>query len=233
MVGFRLRACSKETASSVAPPIPGRRRLPRPIGFQSVLQRAADGRQRRAGRSGLTRCRSQGEILLPAGRPASSGAADAPLRMATTANGSSQPVQPVAQAGPDGKTGTADDIHSIAPGDTATAEYLVEGRRGEHAYGRVSRSPARFSVFRAGRSRFRGARRARPGSQSVVHTDVHPSGYRAGRRAVPSTSRSRTRRPRSPTLSASRCRRSTFRARRSSASRRRRSKRWRPRTRRR
>jgi hypothetical protein len=131
VVGFVMGITSQQQGRLLVPPaIPGIVVIPGQIGFLNqffsallmVGNAAPNG-------SGLTVDDLTGEILLPAGRSGVVGAADAPLRMATTSNGASMPVRPVMQAGADGKTGTADDLPAIAPGDTATAEYLIEGRR--------------------------------------------------------------------------------------------------------
>ena len=76
----------------------------------------------------------QAEIILPPGqRRRGRDRADDPLRMALTARGESPRTQRGAQAGPDGKLGTADDIATLGPGESGNAEYLVEGRReGSH-----------------------------------------------------------------------------------------------------
>ena len=49
--------------------------------------------------------------------------------MAQTTAGPSPKIKLVVQPGADGKLGTADDIASLGPGDSGSAEYLVEGRR--------------------------------------------------------------------------------------------------------
>ena len=75
----------------------------------------------------------QAEIVLPAGIDDIVGSPDDPLAMALTEQGPEPRTQTVSQAGPDGKLGTADDINSLAPGDSGNAEFLVEGRReGSH-----------------------------------------------------------------------------------------------------
>ncbi|MCU0256417.1 MAG: carboxypeptidase-like regulatory domain-containing protein, partial [Vicinamibacterales bacterium] len=68
-------------------------------------------------------------LVLPPGRDQVVGSADDPLRMAQRAAGAWEQVQPVHQPGPDGKLGTADDVTTLGPGETGSAEYLVEGRR--------------------------------------------------------------------------------------------------------
>ena len=49
--------------------------------------------------------------------------------MARTDAGETPRTRPIVQPGADGKLGTADDIPSLGPGETGSAEYLVEGRR--------------------------------------------------------------------------------------------------------
>src|SRR6185503_16095978 len=73
------------------------------------------------------------EIVLPPGNDTVVNSGDDPLVMGKTAFGETPRVQPVAQSGPDGKLGTADDIGTIGPGQSGNAEYIVEGRReGSH-----------------------------------------------------------------------------------------------------
>ncbi len=67
--------------------------------------------------------------MLPPGRDNVPNSDDDPLRMARTNAGESPRVRLVMQPGADGKLGTGDDIGTLAPGETGSAEYLVEGRR--------------------------------------------------------------------------------------------------------
>src|SRR6185295_18874119 len=69
------------------------------------------------------------KIVLPPGNDTVVFTGDDPLVMANTARGETPRLQPIAQAGPDEKLGTADDIPFIGPGQTGSAEFLVEGRR--------------------------------------------------------------------------------------------------------
>jgi hypothetical protein len=131
VIGFVLRLASAAGDREVIPPpIPGVVVIPGQIGFlnQFFSTLLMVGNAAPAA-SGLTVDDLRGEILLPAGRSGVVGAADAPLRMATTTSGPSLPVQSLVQAGADARIGTADDNAVVAPGETATAEYLVEGRR--------------------------------------------------------------------------------------------------------
>src|SRR5205823_2614762 len=70
------------------------------------------------------------EIVLPAGKDTVTDTSDDPLRMAVVGTPPApQPrIQSVAQPGPDGKLGTADDLLFVAPGQSGDAEFLVEGR---------------------------------------------------------------------------------------------------------
>jgi PKD repeat protein len=72
-----------------------------------------------------------GEIFLPPGDDTVRGTGDDPLRMARIGQPPAEQsrTQPVAQHGPDGKPGTADDIPVLGSGENGNAEFLVEGRR--------------------------------------------------------------------------------------------------------
>ncbi|MGC4081208.1 MAG: hypothetical protein QM736_03595 [Vicinamibacterales bacterium] len=90
----------------------------------------------------------------------------------------------MAQPGPDGKVGTADDIALLGPGDSGDAEYLVEGlREGSHVVemqmtGTLTGLPV-GPVTITGR-----AAGAVLGAQPEVLAHVHASRRRAGRRSV-------------------------------------------------
>ena len=114
----------------VVPPIPGVVVIPGDIGFlnQFFSVMLLVGNVAPAG-SNLVVTDLTGEILLPAGNDTVVGSDDDPLRMAQTTSGPSPKIQLVVQPGADGKLGTADDIASLGPGDSGSAEYLVEGRR--------------------------------------------------------------------------------------------------------
>jgi 5-hydroxyisourate hydrolase-like protein (transthyretin family) len=134
VVGFSLKIPDVEHGNFIVPPIPGIIAIPGDIGFLnqyfSVLLMV--GNVAPAG-SGLVVSELSADILLPAGRDNVPNTPDDPLRMAMTSRGESPRVQIVAQAGPDGRLGTADDITTIGPGQSGNAEYLVEGRReGSH-----------------------------------------------------------------------------------------------------
>lgn len=134
VVGFTLRLDeTAESQSLVMPAIPGVIVIPGDIGFLNqffsvtlmVGNVAPEG-------SSLAVRDLRATISLPAGIDRVVGSADDPLRLATTAAGV-QAERPVLQAGPDGKVGTADDILVLGPGQTGTAEFLVEGlREGTH-----------------------------------------------------------------------------------------------------
>src|SRR5262249_38333604 len=79
--------------------------------------------------SNLTVSNRTAKIVLPPGNDNVVFTGDAPLVMAHTERGETPREQAIAQPGPDNKLGTADDIPFIGPGQTGSAEYLVEGRR--------------------------------------------------------------------------------------------------------
>ncbi len=113
------------------PPIPALMVIPGNIGFLnqffSVLifteNAAPDG-------SGLSVHSLTAELVLPTGPDRVAGSfespGDDPLRFARVA-GSIRNLVPVRATGPDGKSGTGDDIDRLQPGDTGQGELLVEG----------------------------------------------------------------------------------------------------------
>jgi hypothetical protein len=134
VVGFALRVPTIQGQNFFVPPIPGVIVIPGDIGFLNqyfsvlllVSNVAPDG-------SNLVVSDLQASLVLPPGRDEVVGTGDDPLRMAQTAQGESPRVRAVTQPGSDGRLGTADDIATIAPGETGNAEFLVEGRReGSH-----------------------------------------------------------------------------------------------------
>ncbi|HMC78364.1 MAG TPA: CARDB domain-containing protein, partial [Vicinamibacterales bacterium] len=134
VVGFTLKLPSLNGQKFVVPPIPGVVVIPGDIGFLnqyfSVMLLVGNVAP---GGSNLVVTNLKAEIVLPPGNDRVANSGDDPLRMAQTAQGESPRVQLVAQPGPDGKVGTADDVPSIGPGQSGNAEYLVEGRReGSH-----------------------------------------------------------------------------------------------------
>ena len=75
------------------------------------------------------------EIVLPNGEDGVLDTGDDPLRMARLGNPptAQAKLQSLAQPGPDGKLGTADDVRDLPPQQSADAEFLVEGiREGVH-----------------------------------------------------------------------------------------------------
>jgi hypothetical protein len=130
VVGFTLSVASLEGKTLAVPPIPGVVIIPGDIGFldQFFSVMLMVGNVAPAG-SRLVVTDLTGDILLPAGVDTVSGSDDDPLRMARTASGESPRTRLVTQPGADGKLGTGDDIVALSPGDSGTAEYLVEGRR--------------------------------------------------------------------------------------------------------
>lgn len=134
VTGFSLKPVEFKGSTFVVPPIPGVVVIPGDIGFLNqyfsvmlmVGNVAPDG-------SNLVVKDLRAEILLPAGKDNVAGSGDDPLKMAMKDGGESPRIQAVVQPGPDGKLGTADDVASLAPGESGNAEYLVEGRReGSH-----------------------------------------------------------------------------------------------------
>src|SRR5215467_7501035 len=71
------------------------------------------------GGSGLTVHDLTGTIQLPPGDDAVSGTADDPLSLPNTKDGPEPATKNVMGAGPDGKSGTADDVNNLNPGDQA------------------------------------------------------------------------------------------------------------------
>ncbi|MGE5243771.1 MAG: carboxypeptidase regulatory-like domain-containing protein [Betaproteobacteria bacterium] len=134
VVGFTLNLPSLQGKNLVVPPIPGVIVIPGNIGFlnQFFSVMLMVGNVAPTG-SNLVVTDLQARLALPPGADQVLGSSDDPLRMARTANGDSPSAQPVAQPGPDGQLGTADDVASLGPGQTGQAEFLVEGlREGTH-----------------------------------------------------------------------------------------------------
>jgi len=131
---FSLKALDYKGNSFDVPPIPGVIVIPGDIGFLnqyfSVMLMVGNVAPEY---SNLVVKDITATILLPAGNDKVVGTSDDPLAMANTTKGPSPMLQAVVQPGPDGKLGTADDIVSLAPGQSGNAEFLVEGRReGSH-----------------------------------------------------------------------------------------------------
>ncbi|HIJ94565.1 MAG TPA: hypothetical protein HPP94_02280 [Desulfuromonadales bacterium] len=131
---FSLKALDYKGNSFDVPPIPGVIVIPGDIGFLnqyfSVMLMVGNVAPEY---SNLVVKDITATILLPAGNDKVVGTSDDPLAMANTTKGPSPKLQAVVQPGPDGKLGTADDIVSLAPGESGNAEFLVEGRReGSH-----------------------------------------------------------------------------------------------------
>ncbi len=134
VTGFSLKPVDFKGSNFIVPPIPGVVVIPGDIGFLNqyfsvmlmVGNVAPDG-------SNLVVKDLRAEIVLPPGKDNVTGSGDDPLRMAMKDGGESPRIVAVVQPGPDGKLGTDDDLASVAPGESANAEYLVEGRReGSH-----------------------------------------------------------------------------------------------------
>ncbi|MFZ4856964.1 MAG: carboxypeptidase regulatory-like domain-containing protein [Desulfuromonadaceae bacterium] len=131
---FNLTAVDFKGNSFVLPPIPGVIVIPGDIGFLnqyfSVMLMVGNVAPEY---SNLVVQDLTATILLPSGNDKVVGSSDDPLAMAVTTSGPAPMLQAVVQPGLDGKLGTADDIISLAPGQSGNAEFLVEGRReGSH-----------------------------------------------------------------------------------------------------
>jgi hypothetical protein len=131
--GLTLKIDDDEVASQFTiPPIPGVIVIPGNIAFLhqffSVLLMVSNVAP---GGSNLSVRDATATIVLPPGADTVAGSDDDPLRMARIGNPpvAQDATQPVAQPGPDGKVGTADDIGTLAPGDNGNSEFLVEGRK--------------------------------------------------------------------------------------------------------
>ncbi len=130
VVGFTLGIPELKGKKLSVPPIPGIVVIPGDIGFLNQFFNVTlmVGNVAPLG-SNLVVSELSAEILLPAGRDNVPNSDDDPLRMARTSSGESARVRLVMQPGADGKLGTGDDIGTLSPGETGSAEYLVEGRR--------------------------------------------------------------------------------------------------------
>jgi hypothetical protein len=113
------------------PPIPALMVIPGSIGFLNQFFSVQIYTENAAPRgSGLSVHSLTAELILPTGPDLVKGTdqapGDDPLRFARV-NGEVRPMVPVRQAGPDGKSGTADDVDRLQSGDTGQGELLVEG----------------------------------------------------------------------------------------------------------
>ncbi len=134
VVGFTMTVPNLSGEQFKVPPIPGVIVIPGDIGFlnQFFSVMLMVGNVAPAG-SNLVVDNLRAEIVLPPGYDQVVGSADDPLAMARNAQGETARIQAVVQAGGDGTLGTADDIVTVGPGESGSAEYLVEGRReGSH-----------------------------------------------------------------------------------------------------
>ncbi|MEO8425619.1 MAG: Ig-like domain-containing protein, partial [Verrucomicrobiota bacterium] len=116
------------------PPIPALMVIPGNIGFLNQFFSVQIFTENGApGGSGLSVNNVQAKLILPPGpdRIASTNynqPGDDPLRFARVGTDKIiQPTQTITRPGPDGKTGTPDDILRLQSGDSGTAEFLVEG----------------------------------------------------------------------------------------------------------
>ena len=153
--GLTLKIDDDEVASQFTiPPIPGVIVIPGNIAFLhqffSVLLMVSNVAP---GGSNLAVRDATATIVLPAGADTVSGSDDDPLRMARIGNPpvAQSATQAVAQSGPDGKFGTADDIATLAPGDSGNSEFLVEGQKeGTHTVQYPDQRDSRRSSNRPG-----------------------------------------------------------------------------------
>jgi hypothetical protein len=106
--------------------IPGVLVIPGDIGFLKQFFSAqlfvANGSP---GGSGLVVHSVTGTIHLP--QAADGIPADAPLSLPDLKAGPQATTKPVRGVGPDGQTGTADDVDTLNPGDQAEAEFIIRG----------------------------------------------------------------------------------------------------------
>ncbi len=128
-----VESSDAETNALTIPPIPALMVIPGNIGFLnqffSVMIFTENGSP---DGSGLRVRNLQAELLLPTGPDRVSGTwsspGDDPLRFARVGEEAViSNILRVRQPGPDGLTGTNDDIDQLQPGDTGQAEFLVEG----------------------------------------------------------------------------------------------------------
>lgn len=124
------------------PPLAGLVVVPGKIGFlnqffsvQVFVENAAPSG------SGLSVTDIEAELVLPPGPDLEraerhDNPGDDPLRFARIGAGAEVfPVLPITQLGPDGVSGTTDDVLRLQPGDLGQAEFLVEGlREGLHVF---------------------------------------------------------------------------------------------------
>jgi hypothetical protein len=116
------------------PPIPALMVIPGNIGFLNQFFSVQIFTENAAPRdSNLSVFNVRAALNLPPGPdriPAASYSepGDDPLRFARLGPDKLvEPIQPVARPGPDGRTGTADDIGRLQPGETGQGEFFVEG----------------------------------------------------------------------------------------------------------
>ncbi len=133
-INFQFTEVGEQDLALSIPPIPALMVIPGNIGFlnqffsvQIFTENAAP-----AG-SGLSVNNVKATLVLPPGpdRIASTNynqPGDDPLRFARVGPDKLiQPIQTIARPGADGKAGTPDDVLRLQPGESGTAEFLVEG----------------------------------------------------------------------------------------------------------
>jgi hypothetical protein len=129
---LRVEDSDQDLVGFNIPPIPGVIIIPGNIAylnqFFSVLLMVSNVAP---GNSDLVVRDVTAEIILPPGTDTVVRTGDDPLRMARLGDPpvEQSQIQSVRQAGPDGVLGSADDIPSLAPGQSGNSEHLVEGRK--------------------------------------------------------------------------------------------------------
>jgi hypothetical protein len=140
LTGFLMAPSMPElnTGGVSLPPIPGIIMIPNNIGFLhqyfSAMLMVTNGAPTA---SSLAVKNLTATINLPVGDDQNPGTdaspGDDPLRMASGASGFFPRTMAVLNAGPDGKSGTADDISLLNPGQTGQADATIEGlKEGAH-----------------------------------------------------------------------------------------------------
>ena len=182
VVGFTLRVPSSKARISSSRRSPASIVIPGDIGFLNqffsvllmVSNAAPDG-------SGLVLSDLRASLVLPPGKDTVVGSIDDPLAMAQTDAGPTSHFSPIAQPGADARVGTADDILSIGPGETANAEFLVEGRReGSHVVEMAIEGTLNGLPGRSRRDHGRAAGAVLVRNPTYTLTFIHPDGVAAG-----------------------------------------------------
>ncbi len=130
-MNVQFASVNDEDLALKIPPIPALLVIPGNIGFLNQFFSVMIYTENAApSGSGLSVRDLRAEMFLPKGPDLVAGTqevpGDDPLRFARV-NGVLRENVPVRQVGPDGKTGTSDDVDRLQPGDTGQGELLVEG----------------------------------------------------------------------------------------------------------